>query len=518
MLKKHKLEENAIFSKSVLWEYQRQYFDAQGIDAWANKVPYFVTSNAYIGAAYAEIILAYLHDCNNQKKINAAEPIYIIELGTGSGRFSFYCLKWLFASPLGKSLNICYIMSDFTEHNLEFWQMQDIFKEYIENGQLDFAIFNLEKDNSIILHHQRKKITPHSLSNPMVVIGNYIFDTVSHDAFYVNNAQLYNTLCTVSTDVEQDYSDKQPIDFTALSVDFSIDNKPIENYYEDVVCNNILKDYQNKLIDTHFLFPIGGIRTLSALASWTSQSVLLLSTDKGHSLTEEFKKGGAPSVTFHGSFSVMVNFHAIGEYCKKIGGDNYELSAHHGTKTHAFLFKDQLKNFAFTKQALHKYLEIFSPSDFLNLHEHIKDTVSNATLPKLISYLRLAHFDPRTFHYLENNIRKLLKDADTLSLASLNATLDQVLLNIYYIPNDFDTYAEIGSCFYEQENYLRALECYQKSVYTISNPAYSWHNMGLCYYFLQNLQEGLICFNKAIALDPTNTDTQEWINILQAAK
>ncbi len=54
------------------------------------------------------------------------EPLYIIELGTGSGKFSFFMLKALEemsdvfdAFPLNK---IVYVMTDFTENNFNFWR------------------------------------------------------------------------------------------------------------------------------------------------------------------------------------------------------------------------------------------------------------------------------------------------------------------------------------------------------------------------------------------------------------
>lgn len=52
------------------------------------------------------------------------EPLYIIELGAGSGKFSFFMLKALDELkdicdfPMNK---IVYIMTDFTENNFNFW-------------------------------------------------------------------------------------------------------------------------------------------------------------------------------------------------------------------------------------------------------------------------------------------------------------------------------------------------------------------------------------------------------------
>lgn len=56
--------------------------------------------------------------------VDVNEPFYIVELGAGSGKFSFYMLKALEEMqavcdfPLK---NIKYIMTDFTEKNFTFW-------------------------------------------------------------------------------------------------------------------------------------------------------------------------------------------------------------------------------------------------------------------------------------------------------------------------------------------------------------------------------------------------------------
>jgi hypothetical protein len=71
----------------------------------------------------------FLQDCvrpNSSMPLDPNEPLYIIELGTGSGKFSFFMLKALEemsdvfdAFPLNK---IVYVMTDFTENNFNFWR------------------------------------------------------------------------------------------------------------------------------------------------------------------------------------------------------------------------------------------------------------------------------------------------------------------------------------------------------------------------------------------------------------
>jgi SAM-dependent MidA family methyltransferase len=88
------LEQRQSFSQSLLWEIQRHYFAARGADAWrSGEVPHYVTSNPVIADAYAEIVFAFRRD--RQALFPGDEPLYLCELGSGSGRFAFHFLKRL---------------------------------------------------------------------------------------------------------------------------------------------------------------------------------------------------------------------------------------------------------------------------------------------------------------------------------------------------------------------------------------------------------------------------------------
>ena len=78
--------------------------------------------------------MGFLRDCmlpGAKIPLNVNEPLYIIELGTGSGKFSYYMLKALeemkdvCSFPFKK---IVYVMTDFTETNFNFWSTHHALK------------------------------------------------------------------------------------------------------------------------------------------------------------------------------------------------------------------------------------------------------------------------------------------------------------------------------------------------------------------------------------------------------
>ena len=135
------LQNNVPLSQSYLWKYQRDFFAKEGINAWDKKVPFYITSNPYIANSYANIVIRFIQDCIRNKSYDKSKPFYILELGTGTGKFSFYMLRRLVELQNEFKLNdvsFVYVMSDFTKNNMKFWERHPAFKSYIKNDMLDF--------------------------------------------------------------------------------------------------------------------------------------------------------------------------------------------------------------------------------------------------------------------------------------------------------------------------------------------------------------------------------------------
>src|SRR6202034_2474419 len=104
-------------SCSKLWELQLAAYTQFGPSAWFGKhVPFYVTSNPLIAQQYAQTVIGYLRDCASNaaiSPINVEEPVYIFDLGAGTGRFAYLFLKSLMqmlGNFYGKEIKICYVM------------------------------------------------------------------------------------------------------------------------------------------------------------------------------------------------------------------------------------------------------------------------------------------------------------------------------------------------------------------------------------------------------------------------
>jgi tetratricopeptide (TPR) repeat protein len=517
-----KLERKRRFSESILWELQRDYFIEKGVDAWSGAVPFYITSNPFIANCYANIAIRYIEDYINQNEYDSSEPFYVVELGTGSGKFSYYMMKRLF--ELRNQLNlasvkICYVMTDFTESNVKFWQAHDALKPFVERKELDFALFNLEESKTIELIEQKRTLSSNSLKNPLVLCANYIFDTVSHDAFRVVNGVLQESLITCET-APDNMKNRRPVDMAKIETHF--DHRPVKKTYykHDDALNRTLMDYPNVLNNSSFLMPVGALTCVRHLMELSQQRLLVLATDKSYTHVEELQGLSDPHIAFHGSFSMMVNLHAVGRYFEECGGDGFHQSLREGIKSSAFVVGKKFDALPETRQAVNTYFEQFGPSDYFHFHRYIVRTVKpHDWLRLLAAHMGLNHWDPYAYGYISDIVNEEILKASSGVKMSFFLGMKKLADNFYYMPGVRDTYFDIATFFSTIHQYKEALSAFQLSVKYYGEKAQTLYNIGLCYYFMHDKAEALSYLEKA---DQANTDDekrekiQEWVKRVRA--
>ena len=67
-------------------------------------------------------------------------------------------------------------------------------------GLVDFANFDAENDVEMNLIISKKKLNKYTIKNPMVLVANYIFDTLRHETFRIIDGKLQEALITVTSD------------------------------------------------------------------------------------------------------------------------------------------------------------------------------------------------------------------------------------------------------------------------------------------------------------------------------
>lgn len=513
------IEQSKRFSESMLWKLQREYFDKEGINAWVNQVPFYITSNPFIASCYAKIVLAFIRDWTKKNPEAKNHPFYIMELGTGSGRFSFYFVKTLtgLLTELGMTdIKICYIMSDFTKHNVQYWEQQPQLKPFIEKNIIDFALYDMEVEKPITLIRQNIKLTPEMFVNPLTVFANYIFDTISHDSFTAHEGRLFELLVSLVTE-ENNVEGVRPIDMEKVTVEHSIHEIRSPKYYNDANLDSILELYKKSFKDTSFLIPIGSIRALKLLKKLTNDKLLLISTDKGYGTIENLDNLGHPSVTFHGSFSMMVNFHAIGEFFKNAGGDALLQTTRKGIRTSVFSSGFKLSELPETWINVKRHVEEFSPSDYFTLHRRISDTFENCDLDTLAAHVCLAQWDPHIYNRLSNRIISLVPEADPDTITFLSANMPKIAENYYYLPKSDCVLFELAVFYHAVKQFANAMKYYQEALKILGEQFGLVYNIALCQHMTGDNESALVNFKRATELNPESSEAKEWVTFVEKA-
>ena len=158
------------------------------------------------------MVIAYMKDALTQGQTDPAQTglVHIIDLGAGSGQFAFHFLKKLEDlyrnSSLHQKIAYRYVVADFAKANIEFCRNHPAMQPFIKSGVLDFALIDATEPQSlqtsqtplqIKLLQSGDVLESGKMPGAMVLIGNYLFDSLPQDLFYLNG-QLYECLPKLS--------------------------------------------------------------------------------------------------------------------------------------------------------------------------------------------------------------------------------------------------------------------------------------------------------------------------------
>jgi tetratricopeptide (TPR) repeat protein len=518
------LERDRRLSESMLWRLQRKFFSEQTIDAWRQGiVPHYVTSNTFIARAYARVVFGYVRDVvqGTAGGYDASEPLYVLELGAGSGRFSYHFLKHFFAllerSPL-REVAVTFVMSDLPERNLEFWRAHACLQPFVVQGRLDFALVDLSQLDSIALVESGRTLAEGALRNPLVVLANYVLDGIEQDAFYLNGGVLHESLVSLYSEREEADPDDPGI-LQRAHTGFS--NQPADgHYYPEPGFNRILDHYRERFSDTHFLMPAQALRHLEHLRRIGNGRLLLVSADKGNSREEDFQGRAAPEIVSHGSISLMVNYHAIGLHVEQQGGRFFTTPQRHASlHVCAALFDDSLSEggdaFPETALAFAEDIGQTGPDDFFMLKRFIQGNARHLSLEQLLAYMRLSGWDAANFWGCYDAFMRHADESERPLRDELVAMANAVWDMYYPLGEERDLAFALASLMHEIECYPEAITYLQHSRRLYGDDAGTLYNIAMCFYSLGQLPQASQFVAATLDLDPAYEPAQVMSTSLQ---
>lgn len=430
----HLIAADQRLSQSLIWQLQREYFLGSGPAAWQDDVvPHQISSNPLLARAYSQLILGYWRDCatagqNGTLQLNPEQPIYIIELGAGSGRLAHHLLHQfhpLWTQSPYADIPFKLVLTDFVPQNVAFWRSHERFRPWFEAGLLDVALFDVMAPRPLHLQVADRMLDPAQIQNPLILIANYFFDSIPQDSFVIQDGQLcHNLLSLRSSQPEPDLADPtlwQRLELVYEAIPLA------ETPYAEESYNQILDEYEAHLPDTTVTFPNVGLDCLRFWRGFGHGRLLLLTSDRGYTLPGSLPGQGDPLPNWHGSFSLMVNYNAINRFVALNGG--LALHTEHyqdNLQTAVYLLGQHPQNGLEVQMAFRQVFEQGGPEDFFALRDALTTQLPNLSLPQMLSCLRLSAFDADIFHECFPALKKQLKQADPVWFEDVQAVLNHI--------------------------------------------------------------------------------------------
>ncbi|HEX6904102.1 MAG TPA: tetratricopeptide repeat protein [Thermoanaerobaculia bacterium] len=502
------LEHGRRLSDSLLWKLQRRYFEREGAAAWTQGfVPQYITSNPWIANAYAKVVLGWLRDGSGTgagessfPPLDLRHPVHIVELGCGSGRFGYLFLTRLL-DLLGRSslhqVPVRYVMTDFTQSNLDPLRDHPSLRPFVEEGLLDFARYDAGQDSEILLSRSGEALTAGTLRNPLVVIANYVFDGIPQDAFRIRDGKVFELLPVLSVESEEpDLEDPGLLNRIEVAWE---EREASTEYYGFRELDDILADYAAHFEGRTLLFPRAAIRCARNLVHLSGGRLLLLSGDKGFSREELLGEKGEPGIANHGSFSMMVNYHALGRWFAGQGGEMLETSRFHSSLTIvACLLGTPPGGLVETRLAFDDAIERMGPDDFFDLKKGLDDSYDTLTLEQVLAWLRFSGWDSNVFLACFPRLMQLAEHASDVLRIETYRMAHEVWRNHFPLPEARDLAFHLGVVLCEIQCYVEAMAFFEESIASYGRNPATVFNLALCHFHLDDLEAARTHLDEAL--------------------
>jgi tetratricopeptide (TPR) repeat protein len=502
------LEKDLPLSRSLIWARQREFYVRRGLGAWtADRVPQFITNNPFIAEIYADMVAQFVRDCmehdgRESKPPSAQNPVRVLELGAGPGKFAYLFLRHL--APLLRDHGsppetVRYVMTDCAEGVVESWRHNSYLSEFAHSGLLEFALFEAGQEARPWSGQQNLP------AGPLVVIANYVFDSLPQDAFSFAGGQMQELLITTAAPRPQDSTAQEPAPLSKLRLSFQ--SVPISrDRYHDAAWNAILDGYRKQMQKATVLFPSATLKTIEKLHALSDGRMLVLAADKGHAYEDTLALAqGPPSFEWHAPdcFSLMANFDAIGKAFRANGGEAL-LPDKHSSSLHICGFSRGRPGELFTRtQAAYREAQAgFGPDDLFTLLAWLNAHMEEINVPQILATLRLSRWDPialiRLFPVLGRQLRTVQSERQDLRTAVL-----RTWANHYPVSPEENVLAfNCGVILLELRFFEEAVEMFRTSQQVLGPSATTSYNLGLCALGMGRSGEALSFMDEACALDP----------------
>ena len=175
---------------TALWERTRKYYADHGARAWTSgAVPCHISTSAFIANAYAAVVTAFLSEAESSAP---DELLIILDLGCGAGVLGVRVARELQRRGCH---GFCVVLADLDPAAALAQAQLPPAASLVRDGILDVAVLEAATEGVCNLHLQLSGRWVHcgTLRRPLVVLANYVFDSLPIDLLRV---RLRHGACT----------------------------------------------------------------------------------------------------------------------------------------------------------------------------------------------------------------------------------------------------------------------------------------------------------------------------------
>lgn len=485
------VERGVPFSRSILWRWNRERYEAAGIDAWdGTALPFRLVSSVPAAERLADIVLAFLLDLAREHA--SGRPVEIIEIGGGSGLFAFNFLNHLgeIAEAAGLAGAYRYVLTDFAAETLRFWQGHEALRPFVEAGTLRIAPLDIDRPGPVGADAESPAAT--------VVLANYLIDSLRHDAFEITASGLVELGAEIRLPEDVEPGDHAAFDAAAWR--FEPTDPAPSGRYGDPALDGLLGAYAERtdLPGTRLVLPTAFLAALPALIG--DRPALLLAVDKGYAALDEFAGKDALDLTVHGGcFSVDVNFDALRRWTEARGGVALHPEASEPRlQTMAYLFG------AGARPATVRAVRVAQALGMPDLWDMLERLLRSdpPTADGFLALLRLARWDPHWVRLVTPRLLPVLGAARKRVRRQIAQGLRRTASRLYRMPGAVHRYAATAKLLTALGDHATALTVLEAAVAAFGPDAEALHDAALCRLALGDRPGAVADLERALALDP----------------
>jgi tetratricopeptide (TPR) repeat protein len=529
-------------SRSLLWRLEEAYYQRSGIGAWAlGAVPSTMTNSPTLARAYVQLIESLVEDClaGRMGRFDPSQPLYVLDLGCGTGRLGYYCAEALRRARTGQ-VRVVMVLTDSVEQNVAFLSSHPKLRPLIAEGRVDVATYDVGQAAPIRLLHAGAELVPGELANPLVAIANYLFDVLPQDLFRQGPVGLEEQLVEVFGDDEEPASEGWDL---AEHLFLAAHHTPVppDRYGERLQAVLDAASAEHHRQGERFLFPVVAIETIDKLRELASDRLLLLiaerddatllpSTEGGGDSDDEDAEGTPRAIapapqayhpglfirlaSYGGSFSLPVDLGILDIAAKQVGAEMLRgAGSAHRLAVAAIVTGDEGGASNIRGRFANSVVDLAPDDVFRTATAAISAVAASSerderALSVLLAAIRMTGHDAIAFNSCVAVLAECLPPPEEFREETVDA-LERVNALNYWIKPQGDIAYAVATLLGRCGRYDRALELLEEAREVFGAKSTGYYNSAICLMGLNRVDEALAALESCLELEPTNDQARQ---------